>query len=280
MRLVFGAYFFSRYRHHHGSGDFFIVTIKSLTVHGSTISKKKRISTYRTTSRRIGGRCLFSATWVFSIFWGTTWAIIWCRVGGKDNCSGFIVVGHLGKRTGASGPLYLASLVSWVDGGSAAIAAPILISFFILFLLSGFSWSCISDNGYRWKGETFAFLACLGPWVVWRLHLLNTYSELGSQGLVQHSGLGSGHACEALCGRCYDGATGFSVRKLLWDSFLGAVSASLGVLNCFSWLTRPGSGFGGSAAFLYASVLKRASKQAVLWLRELKYMATYYASSL
>lgn len=27
--------------HHHGSGDFFIVTIKSLTVHGSTISKEK-----------------------------------------------------------------------------------------------------------------------------------------------------------------------------------------------------------------------------------------------
>lgn len=74
--------------------------------------------------------------------------------------------------------LHLASLVSWVDGGRTAIGAPILISFFIV--LSGFSFRCcISDTVHWWVGETFAFLACLGPWVVWRLQLLHTYFGAG-----------------------------------------------------------------------------------------------------
>ncbi|KAL2170923.1 hypothetical protein VTG60DRAFT_4327 [Thermothelomyces hinnuleus] len=186
--------------------------------------KEKRISTYRTTSRRIGGRCLVRAAWVFSNLLGDYMGDYLSGVGRAAKTIVRALLLDISERKLVFPGRFWGwgRMRSWVDifpfsshvqssiwlrlyhglmVGKPRMGRPSLYPFLFFF----FSFSCLDflelhiGYGYRREGETFAFLACLGPWVVWRLHLLHTYSELGSLGLVQHSGLGSGRACEALC---------------------------------------------------------------------------------
>jgi len=111
---------FSFFRYHtHGvlvfsssslrSGDFSHM-IKVITVHGSTNSSKKKISTYRAT---FDGFLAGSAMWAGGfcnlgcsrIFWGLTWANIFfgSRRAGKDLFCRFGVARNLNLQAGSSG---------------------------------------------------------------------------------------------------------------------------------------------------------------------------------
>lgn len=85
--------------------------------------------------------------------------------------------------------------VSWVNGGRKPWFGSHLYILFYICLDFG----AASRIRLRRKGKLSHFLLAWVPGVVWRLHLLRTYLELGWLGLVKHSGLGSGRVCKALC---------------------------------------------------------------------------------
>ena len=164
------------FSHHHGSGDFPIITIRSL----HTVHERKRTWTYRTTWGGLAG-CGFLfgllRPWCSRSSWGLHWANISVRGGLAKTLCGFcgwgISVSWYFRFGSAEGgwlrswltfPFFLALFfsrvypfgfaVSWVDGGRLRLASTLISFYFPVWI----SRDCISDTVYGGR-ETFAFLA-------------------------------------------------------------------------------------------------------------------------
>jgi len=183
------------FSHQHGSGDFLIVTIKSLTVHGSTsFSKEKEYRHIERPFWQMGWEVFVFRPGCSRFSWGLHGRISRCRAGWQRHCAGFVGESQReplfpDRFRGGGGrsrswvifpffflspvqSFHLASLYHGLTVGMPGLA-PTLISFFSIFLVWIFL-DCISDTVNGGKGNRSHFLLAWGSWVVWRLHLLRT----------------------------------------------------------------------------------------------------------